>query len=227
MNDIDNVTGEQGFKVPIDGKKERQQKPDTEAAILRAAEEEFLDKGFDGARTTVIAEKAGVTHAMLHYYYRTKEKLFERMLHEKMTDLTELILGVSVDNTQPLLEKVRCWTEKHFDFVMKNPKLPFFILTEIRRNPERLRKLFASQGRRAMLMVRNMQREIDECAARGECRQVNAQMLLFDILSLNLFTFVGLPVAEVMFDNISEKPETMLRVRRQEIVDTIMLRLKL
>ena len=54
-----------------------------EQAIIDAAEREFLTKGFDGARTTSIAQAAGVTHAMLHYYFRTKEKIFERILDER------------------------------------------------------------------------------------------------------------------------------------------------
>ena len=52
--------------------------------ILKAAEEEFLMKGFAGARTTEIAKQAGVTHAMLHYYFNTKEQLFEQVMNEKM-----------------------------------------------------------------------------------------------------------------------------------------------
>ena len=55
-------------------------KTDTESRILQAAEEEFLLKGLEGARTTAIAERAGVTHAMLHYYFRTKNMLFERII---------------------------------------------------------------------------------------------------------------------------------------------------
>ena len=57
---------------------------DTESEILKAAEQEFMLKGFDGAKTTSIAHAAGVTHAMLHYYFRTKEQLFERILTEKV-----------------------------------------------------------------------------------------------------------------------------------------------
>ena len=49
---------------------------DTEVRILQAAEKEFLEKGYAGAKTTDIAAAAGVTHAMLHYYFRTKDKLF-------------------------------------------------------------------------------------------------------------------------------------------------------
>ena len=64
-----------------------------EQAILEAAEREFIVKGFAGARTTSIAEAAGVTHAMLHYYFRTKEQLFERILDEKMRLMGESVLA--------------------------------------------------------------------------------------------------------------------------------------
>ena len=64
-----------------------------EQAILAAAEQEFLAKGFDGARTTSIAAAAGVTHAMLHYYFRTKENIFERILDEKLRLMGESVLA--------------------------------------------------------------------------------------------------------------------------------------
>ena len=64
-----------------------------EQEILEAAEREFIAKGFAGARTTSIAEAAGVTHAMLHYYFRTKEQLFERILDEKMRLMGESVLA--------------------------------------------------------------------------------------------------------------------------------------
>ena len=72
--------------------------PDTESRILIAAEQEFMAKGYAGARTTSIAEAAGVTHAMLHYYFRTKDKLFERIIAEKTALLKELMLG-SIDSS--------------------------------------------------------------------------------------------------------------------------------
>lgn len=63
----------------------------TESRILAAAEGEFLDKGFDGARTTTIAARAGVTHAMLHYYFRTKGQLFERIISSKIEQLKNMM----------------------------------------------------------------------------------------------------------------------------------------
>ena len=67
-----------------------------EQEILEAAEREFIAKGFAGARTTSIAEAAGVTHAMLHYYFRTKEQLFERILDEKMRLMGESVLAAGI-----------------------------------------------------------------------------------------------------------------------------------
>ena len=69
-----------------------EQTQNKEQAILEAAEREFLAKGFDGARTISIARAAGVTHAMLHYYFRTKENIFERILDEKMRLMGELVM---------------------------------------------------------------------------------------------------------------------------------------
>ena len=74
-----------------------------EQAILEAAEREFIAKGFAGARTTSIAEAAGVTHAMLHYYFRTKEQLFERILDEKMRLMGESVLAAFGDPALPFL----------------------------------------------------------------------------------------------------------------------------
>ena len=78
-----------------------------EQAILEAAEREFIVKGFAGARTTSIAEAAGVTHAMLHYYFRTKEQLFERILDEKMRLMGESVLAAFGQPGLPLAERLR------------------------------------------------------------------------------------------------------------------------
>lgn len=73
-----------------------QEKNNTEQLILEAAEQEFFTKGFGGARTAVIAEKAGVTHAMLHYYFRKKEYLFERIVAKTSRSLRRRLPWLSV-----------------------------------------------------------------------------------------------------------------------------------
>ena len=73
---------------------DKQEKQTKEQLILAAAEHEFLTKGYDSARTTSIAQAAGVTHAMLHYYFRTKEQLFERIVDEKYKLMSHSMLTV-------------------------------------------------------------------------------------------------------------------------------------
>ena len=69
----------------------KEETSNTEQSILKAAEKEFLKKGFSGSKTTEIAKEAGVTHAMLHYYFRTKENLFNKVFEEKARQLADTL----------------------------------------------------------------------------------------------------------------------------------------
>ena len=103
----------------------------TEELILRAAEAEFLQKGYAGARTTAIAEAAGVTHAMLHYYFRTKEQLFEKIMHEKNGPGARHHAGLDGRHQQTTLQQgARDTVAEHIDFIAANPDLPRFMVNE-------------------------------------------------------------------------------------------------
>ena len=119
------------------GKPTAVSQPNREQAILEAAEREFLAKGFAGARTTSIAEAAGVTHALLHYYFRTKEQLFDRILDEKLRLMGQTVLAAFGRQKLPLLERLKEGIEPHFDFIAANPDLPRFIVNEVFSRPER------------------------------------------------------------------------------------------
>ena len=132
-----------------------------EQAILEAAEREFIAKGFAGARTTSIAEAAGVTHAMLHYYFRTKEQLFERILDEKMRLMGESVLAAFGQPGLPLAERLRDGIERHFDFIMANPDMPRFIVNEVFSRPERYETMQARIREIAGVLMCDIQRELD------------------------------------------------------------------
>ena len=103
---------------------ENKDKQNKEQEILKAAEQEFLTKGYDGARTTSIALAAGVTHAMLHYYFRTKEQLFDRIVESKFVTMSQSLIAILGDPTLPIVERIKGGIEAHFDFVAANPELP-------------------------------------------------------------------------------------------------------
>lgn len=197
-----------------------------EQAILAAAEQEFLSKGFDGARTTSIASAAGVTHAMLHYYFRTKEQLFERILDEKLRLMGESVLAAFGQPNLPLQERLRDAIGSHFDFIARNPDLPRFIVNEVFSRPERYETMRARIREIADTLMRDMQRELDALAARGEAEPLDVRMLMLDIISLNVFPFIAYPLIEPILGSFSNDRARFFELRKAENVEVITRRLK-
>lgn len=200
---------------------------DTESKILQAAEKEFFEKGYAGARTASIAEAAGVTHAMLHYYFRTKDRLFEKIISEKMNLLGDMLLSAIGDSNLPLEERIRQGIERHFDFISANRELPRFIVNEIISHPERSKTMEASTRKIADALLSSLQAEIDEYAAQGICKHVDARMLLVDIVSLNVFPFMAAPIVEGAIGNRYSNYDEFLAIRKKENVETILNKLKI
>ena len=201
-------------------------KTDTESRILQAAEEEFLLKGLEGARTTAIAERAGVTHAMLHYYFRTKNMLIERIIEEKMRNAGNIMQAVFVLGDMPLMERVKRGVEQHFDFIAANPNLPRFVIQEIYSHPERHEIMRSQVLTITKDWLCDLQRHIDESAATKATEWIDARMLLLDIVSLNLFAFIGYPFVSLMFDGLVTDKKVFFEKRKAENVELIMRRLK-
>lgn len=200
---------------------------DTEALILQAAEREFLEKGYSGAKTTAIAQAAGVTHAMLHYYFRTKEKLFEKIVADKMDKLKRVMFGVIGNPDLPMRERLKQGVEQHFDFIAENPHLPRFIFNELHEHPERIDQVKNSIASIAAKAITTLQNEIDQKAAKGECNHVDARMLMLDIASLNLFPFIAAPLISSSFGKLFEGREEFLEMRKKENVRTVLGKLGL
>ena len=200
---------------------------DTESRILQAAEKEFFEKGYIGARTTSIAEAAGVTHTMLHYYFRTKDKLFEQIVSKKINMLGDIILSAIGDNNLPLEDRIRQGVERHFDFISANRDLPRFIVNEVFSHPERIEILKTSIQNIVNDLLNNLQQEIDEYAAKGLCQQADARMLLIDIVSLNVFPFMAAPIVKEAIGYSYKSYDEFLTLRKKENVETVLRKLKI
>lgn len=199
---------------------------DTESEILRAAEQEFMLKGFDGAKTASIARAAGVTHAMLHYYFRTKEQLFDRILTDKMSLMGRSVLTAFGNSQLPLLERLKDGILRHFDFLMENPDLPRFIVNEVFSRPERYDIMRGSISRLADSLMQSVQKELDESAVRGEIVAMDVRMLMLDIICLNVFPFIAYPVIEPIFGSIAADRSQFFEMRKAENIEIIMRRIK-
>ena len=198
----------------------------TEERILEAAVQEFMTKGYAGARTTAIAEAAGVTHAMLHYYFRTKDKLLDRIIESKIGTLRVIMLASLGDPTIPLFDKIKSTIENHQDFIAANPELPRFMINEVLNRPDRMPKVIVRLKHHTPLVVQSLQRQIDEYADRGLCRRVDAGMLMLDIVSLNIFPFSAKPMVNALLGGMMEDREAFVEARKKENLETIMRKLK-
>lgn len=207
--------------------RERNNPNDTESRILQAAENEFFEKGYAGARTASIAEAAGVTHAMLHYYFRTKDKLFERIVSEKISILGNIIISAIGDEDLTLEDRIRQGIERHFDFIAANRDLPKFIVNEVLTRPDVVEMMKCNIQNIVNNLLNNLQHEIDAYAAKGLCRQVNARMLLIDIVSLNVFPFMAAPIVLGAIGDSYNSYDEFLALRKTENVETILNKLKI
>lgn len=201
-----------------------QKQGNTEQAIMAAAEELFLEKGYHLATTTMIARKAGVTHAMLHYYFRTKEQIFGQVLDKYINEIIASFQPV-MQKEAPFWDTMEKGIATHFDFLAKHPLLPALIFDVVRFNPELLESykdyFCKTIGKVIEFHCSMIQAEIDK----GNIRKVEPIQLLMDIVMLNVSTFMLLNVAEKLTNTDEETTQKLLQSRKNEIITLIKFRL--
>lgn len=198
----------------------------TEKAILDAALIEFADKGLTGSRTTEIAQRAGVTHAMLHYYFRTKEQLFEKVVNGKILDIRSTIFPAFTDESLPLIERIKKGMTLHFDFIKENRKLPSLLLGVFSSGGEMVNKLAVIMRESLASSLESLQSELNRAGEAGEIAKVNAVMLLSDIISLNVMPFVVWPMFSKVMNINEEGAEFFFQQKKEENIKTIIKRLQ-
>lgn len=195
-----------------------------EKVILEVAEKEFLQKGFAGARIVEIAERAEVSQSMLNYYFKSKEMLFDRVMTEKIRQLKESVTVVFGMDGITVVKKIKEVVERHFEFLCENPDLPRFVINELTVRPEYVKKIKDEVLPDLKNVVQILQRDLDAATSEGETAQIDAATLMMDILSLNFFTFIALPIFDSVIEGFDR--EEYLRQRVQENVHLILKRIK-
>lgn len=215
--------------VNTESEMHEQEKNNTEQLILEAAEQEFFTKGFGGARTAVIAENAGVTHAMLHYYFRKKEYLFERIVAKNISLLAQTITAAMGNSDLPIVERLKTGIAAHFDLIAANPQLPRFFLNEVLSRPEHYHILYEGI-KEVSEKLTALQKDVDKASGRGEIEHVDIRMLLISLLSLNIFPFIAYafiePVSNELLGGMMADREKYLAMRKAENIEMIMRRIK-
>ncbi len=108
----------------------------TEERIREAARVVFTKKGYAATRTRDIAEAAGLNLSLLNYYFRSKEKLFELVMMEKIAELFGAMRLIVNNKTTTLAVKIEKIAATYIDLLHRHPDLPIFVLSEIRNHPK-------------------------------------------------------------------------------------------
>lgn len=161
----------------------------TEQLILKAARKVFTKKGFDGARMQEIADEAGINKALLHYYFRSKDKLFEAIFKEVLNTVFPKIISVLMSPV-PLIQKIEQISINYIDMLKQNPDIAVFVFHEISRNPLRMVGNFKNAGADFRIVVKQIEEEVQA----GSIVPIKAEHLVANLISMCVFPFIAKPV---------------------------------
>lgn len=170
----------------------------TEDTILEAAREVFMQKGYAAARMCEIAKTANINQALLHYYFRKKDKLFEIIFDQESRKFHFDFLSI-LKSERPFFEKIRIMVAKDIEKIASAPYLPMFILNEMHSNPERLAQ-FIDKTKRQAELFKAFSAVVEQEKTAGRIRQVCPRQLFLSILGLTLFPFLAQPMVKHVLD---------------------------
>lgn len=195
----------------------------TETEILIAAKEIFQQKGMAGARMQEIADKAKINKALLHYYYRSKQLLFEVVFKSAFSLLAPQLNKVLNDDSD-LFEKIRKFTENYVSFVIKHPYLPNFVIQELNKNPEFVQKLRSEKN---FPSIEKFKLQVSDAINQGIIKPIEAEQLFINIISLNIFPFIGEPLLMALVNVDKESYNKILENRKTEVAEFIINSIKI
>lgn len=194
----------------------------TETTILNAAETIFQQKGMDGARMQEIADEAGINKALLHYYYRSKQLLFEAVFKSAFSLLAPQMNKILNDDSS-VFDKIKNFTSNYISFVMKHPYLPNFIIQELNKNPEFAINILAENN---FPNIEKFKNQIAEEVLKETIKPIKADQLFINILSLNIFPFIAAPLFKGFLNLSNEEYQLMLENRKTEVAEFIINAIK-
>ena len=193
----------------------------TEQRIFNAASEVFEEKGYTGARMQEIADRAGINKALLHYYFRTKEQLFGSVFQVLLKKMFENIFSIFTREI-PFKEKIRLFLDDHIEFLVKNPKLPIFLLNELSHNPalaEGIKEMVNYQELRDLIYSRHAK----ELKGYG-IKKNDMPQLMVTVVSFSIFPFAARDMIKIMIPEIEDsKKFNAFMLNRKEFASNFVI----
>ncbi len=189
----------------------------TEQTILEAAKKIFIRKGMDGARMQEIADEAGINKALLHYYFRSKDKLFEAIFQDAILKFIPGMMEM-LQSDLPLFKKIEIFTGNYIDAFIENPFIPGFIMHELSRDPSKIAMMVKNSGVSPEAFISQINKEIKA----GSIVPIDPYHLIVNILSMCIFPFAARPILlNVLFRNDPEALAGFIAKRKKEVPEFI------
>jgi AcrR family transcriptional regulator len=193
----------------------------TEEKILDAAKKVFHCKGFEGARMQEIADEADINKALLHYYFRTKENLFNAVFKAAFGEIFAKLF-MTIDSNEPLEKKLKNLINEYIGFLQENSYIPGFILAEMNQNPQKILEIFKSAPVPPSMLFERMKESIqDEKLVNTDVRE-----LFINILALCIFPFAAKPMLQYVFEFSDIQYDQFIEKRKKELPILIMNTIK-
>ncbi len=190
---------------------------DTEGIILEAANKVFIRNGFEGTSMQQIADEAGINKALLHYYFRSKDKLFESVFVTAFSKITPIMMEL-MQSGNDFFEKISLFISQYMDILQTYPQIPLFIMHELKRNPDHMVDIVKGSGINPQMFFAMVEAEINK----GTIRKIEPIHLLVNILAMCIFTFAAQPmILGIICRNDKDKFEAFLHTRKEEITQFI------
>lgn len=185
----------------------------TEENILHVAREVFIQHGYDGTSMQMIADSAGINKSLLHYYYRSKERLFKHIFSKVFSQFIPH-LGVIFMSDMSLEEKITAFVDRYIDVFVENPLIPIFVLQELSKNPQSLVNLIKEAGIDPAIMLRNLNRTMEK----EGLEMKDPRHFLVNLIGLCVFPFVAAPLVQrMLFNNDENAYKHFLAERKKEV----------
>lgn len=203
----------------------KNEETNTEQAILKAAEELFLEQGFEQTTTKQIAQHAGCNQALLHYYYRTKDNLFVQIFEEKAKFIATHFLDIN-STAQTLEERISQMVELHFELFRKNPRLVPFLLKEVLSDPVRVAPILDKIKQYMVKIFGKIDEALHEEIEKGAARPVSTLNVILTLVSLDMAPFIIAPVLQRVLDLTDEQLDEQLDKRKPEVVEILLRQIR-
>ena len=188
-------------------------KDSTEEKILEAAKTVFVTKGMEGARMQEIADEAGINKALLHYYFRSKERLFEAIFSNVIQFAFPKISQI-IKSDVPFAIKMEQVIDAYIELLRQHPFIPGFVMKELNRDPSGLFKLAVRYGLNPQIIVDQIQEAMDK----GEIIRMDPRHVGLNIVSMCVFPFAARPIINHLIFKGDEQALETFYAERAEVI---------